>query len=121
MRDRFSRPGAFDCHPVISVVVDLVTVMVAPQLTLQPADCGIEYGVGVGSTSLGAHGGALATAGDRDPLGRLRLTGVLLVGQLDVIADDVTVEVSEVGQFLGDVRSVMLGYVDVATYHDDLG
>jgi hypothetical protein len=105
----------------VSVVVDLVTVVVSPQLTLQPADRGIEHGVGVGSVGLGAHAGALATAGDRDSLGRLRLTGVLLVVQLHVIADDVPAEVFEVGQFVGDIRSVMEGHDDIATCHDDVG
>jgi hypothetical protein len=105
----------------VSVVVDLVTVVVAAQSTRERADGGIQHGVGVGSAGFGAHSGALAAAGDHDPEGRLRLPGVLLAVQFDVMAKDVTVEVVEVGQLVGDVRTVMVGNSDVATCHDDLG
>jgi len=92
----------------VSVVVHPVTVVAAPQLALQPADRGIECGVEVGAAGFSADGGALAAAGDRDPLGRLRLTRVLLLVQFDVVADGVAAEVSEVGEVGGCTSSPTL-------------
>lgn len=95
-------------------------VVAAPQPGLQLADRGVERGVEVGPAGLGAHGWALARAGDLDPLAGLGLAGVFLVVQFDVVADEVAVVPLEVGQFVGDVHPIVGGHIDVTTRHDNV-
>jgi hypothetical protein len=64
--------------------------------------------------------GALAHAGDLDPLAPVGLTGVLLVRELDVEADDAGVQPFRGGELRGDVVPEVVRDLHVAAFDDDV-
>jgi hypothetical protein len=96
-----------------------LTVVPTPQPLLQLADRSVERGVEVGPAGFGAYGPARGATCDRNVLACLGLAGVVLVVQLDLVADDVAIVSLQASEFLGDVRSVEVGRFDIVTGHNN--
>ena len=103
-------------------VVHLLPVLAAAQPAFQLVHGGLERSVETVRTALAADNRPLAgVRGDLHMLGVLALTPVVLVGEFDVEAMDGVVDPLGPGEFLGDVDPVVIGDLDVAARHLDIG
>ena|SRR5690242_10386797 len=104
---------------MVSVAAHSTMVAATPQLLLQLTDRAIEGGAEIGTIGFGVEGAALATTGDRHPVGRLGLAGVQLVVQLDLIPGHAAVVAFEVTQPVSDLLSVEGEHLHVAAGNSD--
>jgi hypothetical protein len=108
-------------HRSLVAVVHLAAVLAAPQPVLQLADGGFEGGVEAVCAGFAAHNRAAAARGDLYVLTVLALAPVALMVEFDIEKVDGAVKSLEARELLGDVDAEMVGDLDVAALHDDLG
>src|SRR5690606_7160514 len=115
------RGGFRHGHGRLLTVGDLAALLRPAQTRFELADHRLEGSVEAVGPRLGAYDRSLSAGSDLDPLTTLLLTPVAFVLQLDVEDEDRRIETFEPSEFLGDVDPEMIGDLDVASFHDNVG
>ena len=92
----------------------------AAQARLQPRDRHVERTVEVAGTGLCAYDRAARDTGDLQALAVVGLARVAFMEQFDVDPDQLAVVPFDLAQLVGDVRSVMVGHLDVSALDNDV-
>ncbi len=96
-------------------MVDATAIGRVPESPLEFGQRDVEGLIEVGCARLGAHDRAARAAGDLDVLTAAVLPSVLLVVEFHVGAADLVVVPLDLGEFVADVLSEMIGDFDVAS------
>jgi len=102
-------------------VVHLAAVLTATQAALEFVNGGLESAVKGVRTALTAHNRSIAIGGDLDMLAVLALAAILLMLKLDIETPDRVVDSFGAGEFLPHIDAVVVGNLDVAARHLDVG